>query len=283
MQPFRIGVWRVDPLAGSISREGETVRLEARTMGLLVCLAKHAGEVVSIEVLLKEVWTGVIVTSDSVYQAVASLRRVLGDDPKQPMYIATVPRLGYRLVAAVMSATGDTPPVRRRRLPRWAPITAVGAVLVLALVSLAVGEINRQTAPGARSIAVVPFIDMTAGMGHEYFAEGMTEEVIDKLSKAPGIQVAPPLSSTYLTGKQVSATGIARTLRVAYVLDGSVRQSGATLRVAARLTRGDDGYVVWSETYDRPVGDALMIQDDIATQVTRALLGRVAPHAVGDG
>jgi TolB-like protein len=252
-------------------------------MGLLVCLAEHAGEVVSIEALLKEVWAGVIVTSDSVYQAVASLRRVLGDDPKRPVYIATVPRLGYRLVAAVTPATDEILPVRRRRLPRWVPIAGIGAVLVLALVVLAVGRINRQAAPGARSIAVVPFIDMTAGMGHEYFAEGMTEEVIDKLSKAPGIQVAPPATSLYLTGKQVSVTEIARTLRVAYVLDGSVRQSGATLRVAARLTRGDDGYVVWSETYDRPVGDALMIQDDIATQVTRSLLGRVAPHAVGDG
>jgi transcriptional activator of cad operon len=285
MQTFRIGVWRVDPLAGSISRGGETVRLDARAMGLLVCLAEHAGEVVSIEALLKEVWAGVIVTSDSVYQAVASLRRVLGDDPKRPIYIATVPRLGYRLLARVMPVTDDEPPVRRGRVSRWVPIAvaAAGAALVLVLVSLVVGRINRHSAPGARSIAVVPFIDMTAGMGHEYFAEGMTEEVIDKLSQAPGIQVAPPATSLYLTGKQVSVPEIARALRVAYVLDGSVRQSGTTLRVAARLTRGDDGYVVWSQSYDRPVGDALVIQADIATQVTRSLLGRVTTHAVGDG
>jgi transcriptional activator of cad operon len=277
MQAFRIGVWRVDPLAGSIAREGETVRLEARTMRLLVYLAEHAGEVVSIDTLLKEVWAGVIVTSDSVYQAVASLRRVLGDDPKQPVYIATVPRLGYRLVAAVMPADDDTPPVRRRRPARGVSIAAAVVVLFLALASLAVGRINRQAPLGSRSIAVVPFIDMTDGMGHEFFAEGMTEEVIDKLSKAPGIRVAPPVSSAYLKEKQPSVTEIARTLRVAYVLDGSVRQSSTTLRVEARLTRGDGGYVVWSETYDRPVGDALMIQDDIATQVTRALLGRVTP------
>ena len=197
MQTFRIGAWRVDPTAGSISREGETIRLEARVMGLLVCLAEHAGEVVSIEALLKEVWAGVIVTSDSVYQAVASLRRVLGDDPKQPIYIATAPRLGYRLVARVMPATDDVARARRQRGSRWVPIAgtaAAGALLVVALVGLVVGRINRQAAPGARSIAVVPFIDMTAGMGHEYFAEGMTEEVIDKLSQAPGIQVAPAMT-----------------------------------------------------------------------------------------
>ena len=71
-------------------------------MGLLLCLAEHAGEVVSIDDLLNQVWPGVTVSSDSVYQAVASLRRLLGDDPKQPTYIATVPRLGYRMVATVV-------------------------------------------------------------------------------------------------------------------------------------------------------------------------------------
>ena len=97
------------------------VRVEARTMRLLLYLADRAGEVVSIDELLKEVWSGVIVTSDSVYQAVASLRRVLGDDPEQPTYIATVPRLGYRMVAPVTMATdarrtnGERADVARRR------------------------------------------------------------------------------------------------------------------------------------------------------------------------
>ncbi len=98
---LRIGAWRVSPASGQISREGETVRVEARTMRLLLCLAEHAGQVVSIDDLLEQVWTGVIVTPDSVYQAITSLRRLLGDDPKQPSYIATVPRLGYRMVATV--------------------------------------------------------------------------------------------------------------------------------------------------------------------------------------
>jgi transcriptional activator of cad operon len=283
MKSFRVGEWRVDPLAGCIARDGETVRLEARTMRLLTYLAEHAGEVVSIDTLLKEVWAGVIVTSDSVYQAIASLRRVLGDDTKQPTYIATVPRLGYRLVAEVTPLTAETPLAAPLRLPRRALIAAGAAALAVVLVFLIAGRLNRQAPEGSASIAVIPFIDMTDGMSHEYFAEGMTEEVIDKLSKAPDIHVAPPTSSSYLTDKHLSVTEIARKLRVAYVLDGSVRESGATLRVTARLTRGADGYVVWSETYDRPVGDVLAIQNDIATQVTRALLGRVTPHAVRDG
>src|ERR1700693_3758175 len=98
---LRIGAWCVNPTSGQISRDGETARVEVRTMRLLLCLAEHAGEVVSIDDLLNQVWSEVIVAPDSVYQAVTSLRRVLGDDPKQPTYIATVPRLGYRMVATV--------------------------------------------------------------------------------------------------------------------------------------------------------------------------------------
>src|SRR5271170_3527802 len=98
---LRIGDWCVNPATGEISRDGETARVEVRTMRLLLCLAEHAGEVVSIDDLLDQVWTDVIVAPDSVYQAVASLRRLLGDDPKQPTYIETVPRLGYRMVATV--------------------------------------------------------------------------------------------------------------------------------------------------------------------------------------
>src|SRR5580704_14634679 len=98
---LRIGDWSVDPATGQMSRSNESIRVEARTLRLLLCLAENAGQVVSIDDLLNKAWDGVIVTSDSVYQGVASLRRLLGDDPKNPTYIATVPRLGYRMIAPV--------------------------------------------------------------------------------------------------------------------------------------------------------------------------------------
>src|SRR5271170_1397063 len=105
---LRIGDWCVNPATGQISRDGETARVEVRTMRLLLCLAEHAGEVVSIDELLSQVWSDVTVAPDSVYQAVTSLRRQLGDDPKQPTYIATVPRLGYRMLAAVSPWTDQS-------------------------------------------------------------------------------------------------------------------------------------------------------------------------------
>jgi TolB-like protein/DNA-binding winged helix-turn-helix (wHTH) protein len=270
-------------------------------MRLLLCLAERAGEIVSIDDLLNQVWSGVIVTPDSVYQAVASLRRLLGDDPKQPTYIETVPRLGYRMVATVspwadqsIAQTGSsrdsdsehpTPattdaPTPGRRL-RAGFMWAAGAALCLALVVafmfyVKVANNNHSISPAIvpqpqKSIAVLPFLDLTEGMKEEEFADGMTEELIDKLTKIPGLRVPAPTSSFYFKGKQIPIADIAKTLGVAYILDGSVRKSGARLRIAARLIRAESGYVVWSETYDRPLDDILMVQDDIAGEVTKAL------------
>jgi transcriptional activator of cad operon len=270
---LRIGDWCVNPKSGQISRNGETARLEERTMRLLLCLAGHAGEVVSIDDLLNQVWSGVTVTPDSVYQAVATLRRQLGDDPKQPTYIATVPRLGYRMVATV----GPTPGPHLRARFTLAAVATLCLALVVAFLFRGKAANDNLAVPPAmapqpqKSIAVLPFLDLTEKMNHEAFADGITEELIDKLSKIPGLRVPPPTSSFYFKGKQIPIADIAKKLGVAYVLDGSVRKSGARLRVAARLIRADNGYVVWSETYDRPQGDILWIQDDIAGEVTKAL------------
>jgi len=288
-----IGDWCVNPASGQISREGQSIRVEARTMRLLICLADRAGDVVSIDDLLEQVWSGVVVTPDSVYQAVALLRRLLGDDPKQPTYIATVPRLGYRMVASVRPWVAPVAPESTlamtnlsgsksgRHRQAWFLITA-GAALCLALVvgfvfygkvGGNVGAVSTPpVAPGQNSVAVLPFLDLTSeSMDQEYFADGMTEELIDRLGKIPGLRVPPPTSSFYFKGKKVPIAEIARLLGVAYVLDGSLRKSGSTMRVAARLVRADSGFVVWTETYDRRMDDSLKVQDDIAGEVIRAL------------
>ena len=278
---LRIGDWFVNPLSGEIARGEERVRLEARTMRLLLRLAATPGEVVSIDALLDQVWSGVVVTPDSVYQAVAALRRLLGDDAKQPAYIVTVPRLGYRLVAPV-EPLSDAPPAPRpaRAGSRMYVVLALGILLVGALAYYLVaarnpaGQATADAAAAPKAIAVLPFLDLTDDMNEEPFADGMTEELINKLSKVKGLRVPSPTASFYFKGKQLTVAEIARSLHVTYVLDGSVRKSGDTLRVAARLVRADDGYVVWSEHYDRPVGDKLMVQDDIASEVTSALAGK---------
>jgi transcriptional activator of cad operon len=325
---LRIGAWRVSPASGHISQNGVTSRVEVRTMRLLLCLAEHAGEVVSIDDLLNQVWPEVTVAPDSVYQAVTSLRRLLGDDPKQPTYVETVPRLGYRMIATVSpwtdpsDASTDThsnAPAPAHANPQTnssppsasEPLTsatkksgyrlgarialALGAAICVVLVFafLFRGKLVNSNDRGSRaiapqpsqkSIAVLPFVDLTDAMNQEPFADGMTEELIDKLSKVPGLRVPSPTASFYFKGQlwprsngasQISIADIARILSVACVLDGSVRKSGSRLRVDARMIRADNGYVIWSETYDRAFDDILMVQDDIAGKVTKALTASI--------
>jgi TolB-like protein/DNA-binding winged helix-turn-helix (wHTH) protein len=300
---LRIGTWCVDGKSGRISRNGETTRLEARTLRLLLYLADHAGEVVSIEDLLNHVWPGVVVTQDSVYQAVASLRRQLGDNPKHPEYIATVPRLGYQMVASVSPWDDEGRAVRgsargphRTRVPLSFGRFKVGLVLAgssALCIALLTVQAHRQArtnsssalataaGPARNSIAVLPFLDLTEEMNQGPFADGITEELIDKLSRTPDLRVPSPTSSFYFKGKRMPIADIARAMGVSYLLDGSVRRSSGWVRVDARLVRADSGYVVWSETYDRPAESLLMIQDDIASEVVKALKASitVAPRA----
>jgi TolB-like protein/DNA-binding winged helix-turn-helix (wHTH) protein/tetratricopeptide (TPR) repeat protein len=303
--PLRIGGWNVDPMRAEISREGTVVRLQPRAMGLLVCLARHAGEVVSIEDLLAEVWTGVIVTPDSVYQCVGTLRESLGDDPRKPSYIATVPRLGYRLIASVGPASepptrltaplSSTPPpaVSANRDPPSVPppagkrfttsASAVAAILLCLAAFVVYRLIDRTSAPAATSpavsttpspepsVAVLPFLDMSESKDQQYFADGMTEEMIDLLSKIPTLKVPARTSSFYFKGKQTTVAEIGKLLGVANVLEGSVRKSGNTLRITAQLIRSDTGFHLWSETYDRPLDDIFKVQDDIAGEISKKL------------
>jgi TolB-like protein/DNA-binding winged helix-turn-helix (wHTH) protein len=294
--PLRVGAWCVDPRTGQMSRDGEVVRVEARTLKLLMYLAERSGEVVSIDELLNHVWSGVVVSPDSVYQGVAALRRMLGDDAKQPQYIATVPRLGYRMVAQVgpwveepfevagRAVTTERPAGVLGVLPTYAtgsrPLLVALAVACLAALTVLLLNSNltarrpasTATSVPARSVAVLAFLDLTSqAMSEEYFADGITEELIDKLSKISALHVAPPTSSFYFKGKRATVADMARSLGVAYILDGSVRKSGSMLRISARLVRAADGYVAWSETYDRPEGDKLWVQEDIANEVARAL------------
>lgn len=301
---LRIGAWRVDPALCEISKDGNTLKLEPREMQLLVYLAAHAGRVVSVEQLLEKVWTGVVVTSGSVYQAVASLRRLLGDDTREPTHIANVPRRGYRLVAPVTAWVDapDGPAVRDPQLvpPEGAPVprtagsrawrTAVilSIVLLAALGYIALDKLWLSrggtlpswgtASPAAdKSIAILPFVDMSERHDEEYFADGMSEELLDLVSQVPGLKVPARTSCFYFKNKQATVSEIAKALGVAHVLEGSVRKSGNTMRVTVQLIRADNGFHLWSHTYDRDLSDIFKVQDEIAAAVVEALKVKLAP------
>lgn len=281
--PFRLLDWRIDPSRGLLTplAGGEPLRLDARALQLLLHLAARPGVVVSIDELLDEVWAGVVVSPDSVYQAVAGLRRALGDDTREPRYIATVTRQGYRLVAtpqpdvdaAAVVAPPDTAalpsaPVAPPRRRQWVVALGVGAIAAGGAAWLLP---TLRPALDAHSVAVMPFLDLTDAMDQEPFADGMTEQIIDTLSRRPGWKIPAFSRVMAFKGQDTGLNQLGRELRVRHLLEGSVRRSGDTLRVSARLVRVDDGYVVWSSSYDRPAGDRLAVQAEVADAIGQAL------------
>jgi serine/threonine protein kinase/TolB-like protein/Flp pilus assembly protein TadD len=132
-------------------------------------------------------------------------------------------------------------------------------------------------APPAHSIAVLPFVNMSGDASQEYFSDGLSEELIDKLTNIADLRVPARTSSFYFKGKQATIADIAKALGVAHVLEGSVRKSGNTIRVTAQLIRVDNGYHIWSETYDRKLEDIFKVQDEIAGAVVTALRVNLLP------
>jgi TolB-like protein/Tfp pilus assembly protein PilF len=187
----------------------------------------------------------------------------------------------------VNAIRGSTPKSRPKRL--W--IATVAAVLLLALLvgkswrsnrsalqnaTAPVATVTPATIPAAstisdKSVAVLPFVDMSEKKDQEYFADGLSEELINMLTKIPDLRVPARTSSFYFKGKSEDIPTIARRLMVAHVLEGSVRKSGKYLRITAQLVRADNGYHLWSQTYDRKLDDIFKVQDEIAANVVSAL------------
>lgn len=287
--PFTVGIWRVDPLANEMHQDTETVKLEPKVMRVLCLLAARAGSVVSRDDLESEVWSGMVVTTDAVTNTIIKLRKVFGDDSRNPRYIETISKSGYRLIAEVDRdlPKGPVPPPSsappRRQLERLLVplLIAIGAGLWLALTNeepAAPGEgldaVDMRQQP---SIAVLPFDNPGADPTQDYFADGITEDLITDLSKFSGLWVVARNSAFAYRGSPESEQIIARELGVTYLLKGSVRRSGERVRINARLTEGKNGGNLWAERYDIQIDDIFEIQDEITARIVAALQLEIAP------
>jgi TolB-like protein/DNA-binding winged helix-turn-helix (wHTH) protein/Tfp pilus assembly protein PilF len=275
---LRIGVWRVDPALDEISKEGTTVKLEPRTMRLLVYLAEHAGEVVSVDQLLDHVWKDVVVTPNSVYHAVAALRRDLGDDSKDPTYIVNILRRGYRLVAAVapwvdmlpneLATPAAPPPVTSSGVPRKR-ILRLGLALLIALAVVLVCAYFISRPPRKVMLAVLPFTNLTGDASREYFSDGMTEELISQLGSLDPDHLGVIARTSAMAYKRSpkDAAQIARELGVNYLFEGSVRGSSQQVRVTAQLIATADQTHIWAESFDRDASDVLKLQSEVSRTI----------------
>lgn len=279
MKGLRVGEWRVDPALDEISKDGTTVKLEPRAMRLLVCLAERAGQVVSVEQVLDEVWKDVVVTPNSVYHAVATLRRVLGDNSKEPTYIVNVLRRGYRLIAPVQSV--DTLPKelgspanlhRNAGAPKTSARTWRSRVLWFApalLIAIVTIAYLVTPKPHKAMLVVLPFDNLSGDARQEIFSDGMTEELITQLGSLDPdhLGVIARTSAMQYKGAHKDVVQIARELGVNYILEGSIRGSKERIRVTAQLISSADQTHIWAQSYDRDASDVLRLQSEVARAI----------------
>ncbi|MEX2148640.1 MAG: FlgO family outer membrane protein [Steroidobacteraceae bacterium] len=286
-QGFGLGTLRVDPNAGEVAGPGGTEKLDPKVMAVLMMLAERARHVVPREELLARIWPNAVVTDDALTRCLYELRRQLsqaGGDEQLKAMIETVPKRGYRLNGTV---TPPTPGTETRPLAasRWR-IAAVGFAIVTATVlwiSLAGRpdpDANRRAGgETTASIAVLPFVDMSAGQDQEYFSDGISEEILNRLTQVKTFLVIARTSSFAFKGQPASIQEIGQKLGVTHVLEGSVRRSGDRIRITTRLVEASSNSQLWSETYDRETGGLFSIQDEIATSVATALRSTLAGTA----
>jgi eukaryotic-like serine/threonine-protein kinase len=161
-----------------------------------------------------------------------------------------------------------------RRHRAWAPLILMSLLLAVTMGGIIwthSRDAKSTWAPPARSVAILAFADLSEKRDQEYFSDGLSEELINQLTNVPDLVVPARTSSFYFKGRQSTIADVARTLNVANVLEGSVRKIGTRLRISAQLIRADNGYHVWSATFDRNVDDIFGIQDEIAAAVVKAL------------
>jgi TolB-like protein/DNA-binding winged helix-turn-helix (wHTH) protein/Tfp pilus assembly protein PilF len=282
-QCFSVADLRINPITGEVTGPGGTETLDPKVMAVLVLLARHAGEVVLREDVLAQLWPNVVVTDDALSRCIYELRRHFsqaGGSARYRAMIETLPKRGYRLRADISRSPSTTAmepkPNHARRFLGVATAIALAIVMVALFVQRFTGQpstsIVASVAPGtARSIAVLPFADMSAGQDHAYLGDGISEEILNRLAQSRGLRVISRTSSFSLRDEQLDIREIATRLNVSHVLEGSVRRSANRVRITAQLIAAADNSHVWSETYDRELGDLFAIQDEIAGSVATAL------------
>ena len=290
---LKIGDWQFHVGSHELEHNGDIIRLEPRVASLLLYLATRAGEPVSRTTLLEALWPGVVVSDEALTNAINKLRRAFADDRANPKVIETIPKTGYRLILPVQTqelvpapSASDSQPVGGGRRPslRWQISLAVLAVVSLAVSVITSLQLTGPASPGREStkqvtgtwalrpsLAVLPFDNLSDDPEEEYFADGITDDVITRLAKNPGLMVIARDSTFFYKGKTLDLGVIAEKLNVGYVLRGSLRREGEVLKLNAWLVDVATGDHVWAEHYERKVGQIIEIQNEISSSVTRTL------------
>ncbi len=300
MKSFK--AFRLDTANHLLLRDGDRVPLTPKGFDVLAYLVEHMGRVVTQDEILEALWPETYVNPEVLRKNIQEIRKALGDRSDNPEFVETLPKRGYRFVASVTDKSGVEPPELATSLPieeqatgetveaeatrlelesssRKRMLWTLGIMLVLAVVAMAaIGAYFRPARSAANasslnnaSIAVLPFADMSPAKDQEYFSDGLAEQLINDLAKVSGLKVVGRSSAFQFRGKNEDLRDVGRKLGVANVLEGSVRREGNHVRITAELTKADDGFQLWSQSYDRETKDIFAVQDEIARAATEAL------------
>ena len=275
MPVYEFGPYRVDSEDRLLLRDGKPIPLPPKVTDTLLLLLDHAGHVVEKDEIIARVWPDTFVEEASLSQNISLLRKALGESHDDHRYIETIPKRGYRFVAAV-TAPGSKPAASKRSRIRSAALAAaaLGTVASTLLLLRREPPAPPPTAPASvQSIAVLPFLPIGAPAENEYLGLGMADALITKLASVHSITVRPTSSvRKYASGTEArDPIKAGRELNVSSVLEGSVQRSSERVRVTLQLIRVRDGAPLWSGTFDEKFTDIFAVQDSIADQVTRAL------------
>lgn len=300
---FQVGAWKIDPQAGDIIRDGVAKHIEPKVMDVLIILASNAGELVTREALMDQVWPDVVVTDDVLTRCISELRNLLGDTGKNKIYIKTVPKRGYSLISPVrlkevrlkhdidLSRENADNDNSKRQQPvfiktLWVPLILIfglGAIWLVRdnvraheetagdLSTIAV-DADSVSQPMIESMVVLPFANLSNNPENEFFSDGLSEDIRNALINSTDIRVAARTSSVAFKGRAMDVRKIAGQLNVDALLEGTVRLVDDRMRVTTQLTSGVDGYPIWSKSYERPINDKLDLQLTIASEIVRELV-----------
>jgi TolB-like protein/DNA-binding winged helix-turn-helix (wHTH) protein/Tfp pilus assembly protein PilF len=283
------GSYRLDVAGRSLTRDGEFVALPPKAVETLILLAENQGKTVLKEELLETVWSGIFVEEGSLTQAISILRKALGESGDGQQWIRTVPKRGYCFVAPVRVG-GDLPeppaatvaalpqtPLHPRRW--WIAAIALAALILAGFLLI----YHRKPSANSRLVRllVLPVENLSGNHEHDYVSDGLTEELIARLSTldAGRLAVIARTSSMNYKGTHKSLDQIARELHVDYVLESSLRWSGDRLRISAQLVRIQDQSSVWASSYDRKAEDMLAMEGDVAQAISSQIDSNLAGKA----
>jgi TolB-like protein/DNA-binding winged helix-turn-helix (wHTH) protein len=297
---FRFGVFELDSRSGELRKHGVKIRLPDQSFQILQVLLDRPGELVTREELQQRLWTSdTFVDFDvGLNSAIRKLRDALGDAAENPRFVETLPRRGYRFIASVTPDKPDQLPepasssteVKRARVrSRWIAgallLTATIAMLALAYERGWLERMRTGTRAGQiRSLAVLPFENLTGDSAQDYFVDGMTEALTTDLARVGGLDVISGTSARQYKNAKKLLPAIGKELNVDALLEGSVMRSGQEVRITAQLIHAATDRHVWAQKYEGELKDVIALQQQIVRAVASAIQGRIAsPSPVRTG